>query len=53
MEDEVFYLKRILDYADNIKVNTFFDEKGQDINEVMKEIILNNCVPIERGKLEL
>lgn len=45
--------QRILDYAKNIEINTFFNENGKDINVVMKEIIINNCIPIERKKLEL
>ena len=44
--------QRILDYAKNIEINTFFNENGKDINVVMKEIIINNCIPIERKKLE-
>lgn len=47
------YNKTLLDYTDNIKITTFFNEKGEDINVIIKELILNNCVPIERKKLEL
>ncbi len=45
--------QRINDYTKNIQLNTFFNENGAEINVVMKEIILNNCNPIERKKLEL
>lgn len=45
--------QRILDYAKNIKINSFFNENGKDINVIMKEIIINNCNPMERKKLEL
>lgn len=45
--------QRILDYAENIQIKSFFNENGEDINVIMKEIILSNCNPIERKKLEL
>ncbi len=45
--------QRILDYTKNIKINNFFDENGKDIKVIIKEIILSNCNPIERKKLEL
>lgn len=47
------YEQRIMDYTKNIKLNTHFNEEGIEINELMKEIILNNCNPIERKKLEI
>lgn len=47
------YQQRIKDYTKNIKLNDVFDEEGKDINTIIKEIILNNCNPIERKKLEL
>ena len=43
---------KLRDYTKNIKINTHFNEEGIEINELMKEIILNNCNPIERKKLE-
>ena len=47
------YEQRIMDYTKNIKLNTHFNVEGIEINELMKEIILNNCNPIERKKLEI
>ena len=47
------YEQRIIDYSKNIKINTFFNEKGEEINVLMKEIIVNNCNPLQRKKLEL
>ena len=44
--------KRIIDYTNNIEINTFFNEKGEDIRKIIEEIIVNNCNPIERRKLE-
>lgn len=41
------------DYKKKIKINTFFDENGQDIKNIMQEIILNNCNPLQRKNLEL
>lgn len=46
------YEQKLRDYTKNIKINTHFNEEGIEINELMKEIILNNCNPIERKKLE-
>ena len=45
------YKQRIIDYTKNIKINTFFNEEGKEINVLMKEIIINNCNPLERRKL--
>ncbi len=45
--------QRILDYTKNIKINNFFDENGKDIKVIIKEIVLSNCNPTERKKLEL
>ena len=42
----------IIDCMKNIKINDFFNENGKEINIIMQEIILNNCNPIERKKLE-
>lgn len=53
MPENKLYEQRIIDYTKNIKLNVFFNENGKDINAVMKEIILNNCNPVERKKLEL
>ena len=53
MIENKLYDQRVLDYTKNIKLNTFYNENGIDINVLMKEIILNNCNPIERKKLEL
>ena len=47
------YEQRIIDYSKNIKINIFFNEKGEEINVLMKEIIVNNCNPLQRKKLEL
>lgn len=53
MPKDKLYEQRIIDYTKNIKLNTFFNEKGTELNVLMKEIILNNCNPMERKKLEL
>ena len=47
------YNEIIDDYKKNIIINTFFNENGKDIKELMQEIILSNCNPMERKKLEL
>lgn len=51
-EKNNIYEQKLRDYTKNIKINTHFNEEGIEINELMKEIILNNCNPIERKKLE-
>lgn len=53
MNENKLYDQRILDYTKNIKLNTFYNDNGKDIKTLMKEIILNNCNPVERRKLEL
>ncbi|MBS1340564.1 MAG: hypothetical protein HP028_05240 [Clostridia bacterium] len=53
MPNNQLYEQRIIDYTKNIKLKDFFNEEGKDINIVMKEIILSNCNPIERKKLEI
>jgi hypothetical protein len=53
MPRDKLYEQRIIDYTKNIKLNTFFNEQGKEINVLMKEIILNNCNPMERKKLEI
>ena len=45
--------QRIIDYTKNIEINTFFNEKGEDIRTILEEIIVNNCNPIERKKLDI
>ena len=52
MRKNNIYEQKLRDYTKNIKINTHFNEEGIEINELMKEIILNNCNPIERKKLE-
>ena len=52
MRRQKLYDEIIEEYKKNIKINTFFNENGQDIQNVMKEIILSNCNPINRKKLE-
>lgn len=52
MASDKLFEQRIIDYTKNIKLNDFFNENGKEINVVMKEIILNNCNPVERKKLE-
>ena len=52
MRKNNIYEQKLRDYTKNIKINTHFNEEGIEINEIMKEIILNNCNPIERKKLE-
>lgn len=53
MARDNIYEQRIIDYTKNIKLNTHFSEEGIEINELMKEIILNNCNPIKRKNLEI
>ena len=43
--------KQIINYTKNIKLNTFFNENGADIKNIMKEIVLNNCNPIKKNKI--
>ena len=45
MEKNNIYEQKLRDYTKNIKINTHFNEEGIEINELMKEIILNNCNP--------
>lgn len=53
MVKDNLYEQRIRDYSKNIKINTFFNEKGEEINNLMKEIIINNCNPLQKKRLEL
>lgn len=53
MENNQLYRQRILDYTKNIKLNVIYNNEGKDINDLMKEIILKNCNPLERKNLEI
>ena len=50
MYNKNLYEQRIMDYAKNIQINTFFNEEGLDLKEVMKGIILKECNPLENKK---
>ena len=47
------YKQKLIEYSKNIKLKIFFNDNGIGINELMKEIILNNCSTIKRKKLEI
>lgn len=53
MQNTNVYDPRLIEYAKNIKLYDFFNEEGKEINTIIKEIVLNNCNPVERKKLEL
>lgn len=53
MPKDKLYEQRIREYTKNIKLNIFFNEEGMDLNTLIKEVILNNCNPVEKRKLEL
>lgn len=44
------YDEVVEDYKKNIKINIFFNENGQDIKALMKEIVLSNCNPVKMKK---
>ncbi len=45
--------QKIIDYTDKIVIKTHFNENGKDLNVIIRELVLNNCNPINRKKLEL
>ena len=53
MKKNDLYEQRIKDYTKNIQITNYFNEDGEEIKTLMKEIILNNCNPLERKKLEI
>ena len=48
MYNNDLYRQRLMDYAKNIQINTFYNEKGVDLKEIIKGVILKECNPIEK-----